>query len=82
MPLGHWFRHELQSVAYDILLDTRTLQRGILDGEAVKTLLDEHTSGQINHGYHIWELLFLELWFRTYIDRPRAKLTGPVGGII
>ena len=81
VPLGHWFRHKLQSVAYDILLDTRTLQRGILDGEAVKTLMDEHTLGQINHGYRIWELLCLELWFRTYIDRPRAELTGPAEGI-
>lgn len=81
VPLGHWFRHELQPVAYHILLDTRTLQRGILDGEAVKTLLDEHTSGQINHDHRIWELLFLELWFRTYVDRPRAKLTCPAEGI-
>lgn len=77
MPLGHWFRHQLKSVAYEVLLEPRTQQRGLLNGSAVKNLLDEHTAGQVNHGYRIWELLFLELWFRTYVDRPRSELTGP-----
>jgi asparagine synthase (glutamine-hydrolysing) len=81
MPVGRWFRRELRPVAYDVLLDPRTLQRGILDGDAVRALLDEHVSGLVNHGYRIWELLFLELWFRTYVDRPRAALLGPAEGI-
>ena len=82
MQVGRWFRHELRSVAYDVLLDLRALGRGILDGDVVRALLDEHVSGRANHGYRIWESLFLELWFRTYVDRPRAELTGPAGGII
>jgi len=82
MPVGRWFRRELRQVAYDVLLAPRTLQRGILDGDGARALLDEHVSGQVNHGYRIWELLFLELWFRTYIDRPRAELIGPAEGII
>lgn len=82
LPVGHWFRHELRQAAYAVLLDPRTLRRGILDGGAVRALLDEHVSGQANHGGRIWELLFLELWFRTYIDRPRAALDGPASGII
>jgi asparagine synthase (glutamine-hydrolysing) len=82
LPIGRWFRHELRQAAYDVLLDPRTLRRGMLDGGAVRALLDEHISGQANHGYRIWELLFLELWFRTTIDRPRTELTGPAEGII
>jgi len=82
MPVGRWFRHELRPVAYDVLLDPRTLQRGILEGSAVHALLDEHVSGQVNHGYRIWELVFLELWFRTYVDRPRAMLSGPAEEIL
>jgi asparagine synthase (glutamine-hydrolysing) len=82
MPVGRWVRRELRPAAYDVLLDPRTLQRGILAGDAVRALLGEHVSGQINHGYRIWQLLFLELWFRTYVDRPRAALTSPAGGIL
>lgn len=77
MPLGRWFRHQLKPVAYDLLLEPRTQQRGLLNGVAVKNLLDEHIAGQVNHGYRIWELLVLELWFRTYIDRPRSELIAP-----
>ena len=82
LPIGRWFRHELRQVAYDVLLDLHTLARGIFDGEAVRTMLDEHVSGRINHRYRIWELLVLELWFRTYIDRPCTALTGPAEGIL
>lgn len=81
LPVGHWFRHDLRRVAYDVLLDPRALRRGILDGGAVRSLLDEHGSGRANHGGRIWELLFLELWFRAYVDRPRAALNGPAEGI-
>jgi asparagine synthase (glutamine-hydrolysing) len=82
LPVGGWFRRELRPVAYDLLLDPRTLRRGILDGAAVQALLDEHLAGRANHGYRLWELLCLELWFRTYLDRPRAALTGPAEGIL
>jgi len=82
LPIGRWFRHELRQVAYDVLLDLHTLARGIFDGRAVRTMLDEHVSGRINHRYRIWELLVLELWFRTYIDRPCTALTGPAEGIL
>jgi len=75
IPIGHWFRHDLRTVAYAVLLDPPSLRRGILDGQAVRALLDEHVSGKVNHGYRIWQLLFLELWFHTNVDRP---LTGPI----
>ena len=81
VPVGRWFRGELRSVAYDLLLEPRTLSRGILDGEAVRRLLTEHWSGGADHGQRIWALLFLEIWFRTYLDRPRAALTGPLADI-
>lgn len=82
LPIGRWFRHDLRQVTCDVLLDPRTLARGILDGQAVHRLLDEHASGRLNHQYRIWELLMLELWFRTYIDRPRGDLKGAAEGII
>jgi asparagine synthase (glutamine-hydrolysing) len=81
MPVGAWFRGPLRAVAYDVLLDRLTLGRDILDGGGVRRLLEEHVSGRVDHGYRIWELLCLELWFRTYVDRARAELVGPAQGI-
>ena len=82
VPIDRWFRAEMRQVAYAVLLDQRTLNRGLFDGQAVRTLLDEHSSGRMNHRHRIWELLMLELWYRSYVDRPRSTLTGPAEGIL
>ena len=82
VPIDRWFRQELRTVIYDVLLDPRTLARGLFRPEALQTLLDEHASGRVNHRYRLWTLLMLELWFRTYLDRARPSLTGPAEGIL
>ena len=68
VPLDHWFRHELKDFARDVLFDTRAMERGYFRPRAVQQLFDEHTKGRFNHGYRLWALLFLELWFREWID--------------
>ena len=35
---------------------------------AVKTLVDEHVSGTMDHAYRLWNLLCLELWQRMILD--------------
>lgn len=82
VPIDRWFRQELRTVIYDVLLDPRTLARGLFRPEALQTMLEEHTSGRVNHRYRLWTLLMLELWFRTYVDRVRGSLTGPAEGIL
>ncbi|MDI6794125.1 MAG: asparagine synthase (glutamine-hydrolyzing) [bacterium] len=68
VPIGRWFRNELKDYAAEVLLDDRAKSRGYFDPNAVRKILDEHTSGQIDHGYRIWSLLNLELWHRMFID--------------
>lgn len=68
VPIDHWFRAELKPLLYDILLSERCLQRGLLNPIAVRTLVDEHTSGTMDHAYRLWNLLCLELWQRMTID--------------
>jgi asparagine synthase (glutamine-hydrolysing) len=80
-PVGAWFRGELKPVGEAILLSTRTEQRGFLHVPALQKLFDEHASGRVNNGFRLWQLLCLELWFRTYVDRPRSDLTDPVSGL-
>ncbi|MBN1678694.1 MAG: asparagine synthase (glutamine-hydrolyzing) [Anaerolineae bacterium] len=75
VPVGRWFRESLETYARDILLDPHTLARGYFDEAALRRLLDEHTSGQRNHGHRIWTLLTFEWWHRLFIDP--AVPTGP-----
>jgi len=78
VPISRWFRTELAGFIRRILLDDRTVSRGIFRREAVDTLVGEHTNGIFDHGYRIWSLLMLELWFRTFVD---AAGDSPLGGL-
>ncbi len=68
VPVGRWFRADLRDYARDILLDPGTLARGYFREPAVRQLLNEHTSGQRNHGQRIWTLLTFEWWHRLFMD--------------
>ena len=69
VPFGAWTRGAWNDVAYDVLLDRRSRQRGIVDPAAVERLLARHAAGVIDGGDRIWSLMNLELWHRTFIDK-------------
>jgi asparagine synthase (glutamine-hydrolysing) len=68
VPLDHWFRNELKPLLHDALLDKKSLERGYFRPEAVRQLVEEHTSGRWDHSYRLWALLCLEMWQRTFLD--------------
>lgn len=70
VPIDHWFRAELKPLLHDILLSRRCLDRGLLNEQSVRQLIDEHTSNRVDHAYRLWNLLCLELWQRMYLDSP------------
>jgi asparagine synthase (glutamine-hydrolysing) len=68
VPFGVWMQGAWNDVARDVLLDTRSRQRGIIDAGAVERLLAAHAAGVADGADAIWSLLNLELWYRTHID--------------
>jgi len=68
MPVAEWFRGELKEMAHDLLLSERAQQRGYFRREGVARLLREHLDLSRDHSYRLWALLFLEVWFREFID--------------
>jgi asparagine synthase (glutamine-hydrolysing) len=68
VPLDVWFRGDLKEMAYDVLLDHKSIERGYFKKESVQKLLDEHAAERYDHSYRIWALLFLELWHRMFVD--------------
>ena len=76
VPLEHWFRGSLAPLLEEILLSRRCLDRGVLEEKGVRRMLEEHKRGT-DWQYPLFNLLMLELWFRTWIDgageRPAAK---------
>jgi asparagine synthase (glutamine-hydrolysing) len=75
IPHARWLRGDLRSLARDTLLSPRALGRGYFERTPLERLLDEHDQGLIDHGLRIWNLLWLELWQRCFIDRPQLDRT-------
>ena len=68
VPIDHWLRHDLKTMAFDLLLSGTSMNRGYFNPVYVETLLQEHCSGKRDWHYHIWNLLMLEMWHRAFID--------------
>jgi asparagine synthase (glutamine-hydrolysing) len=68
VPIGHWFRGEMQSFLRETLLSEKARKRGLFKPEAVTRMVTEHTSRARDHAHQLWTLLMLELWFERFID--------------
>lgn len=66
VPLNIWYKGALREWTRSVLLDEKARTRGIYNPREVEKLLDK------NQGFSriLWGLLCLELWFKTFIDRP------------
>jgi asparagine synthase (glutamine-hydrolysing) len=68
VPMKQWMRGALGKMAREVLLDSRTRQRGIFNTPYVESLFQRHDAGIENYSGNIWSLLVLETWMRTFID--------------
>ena len=67
-PVALMFRNELTTYVQSVLTDPSTERRGYFDPAAVRTLIDQHVSGQADHHSALWRLVVLEEWHRQFID--------------
>jgi asparagine synthase (glutamine-hydrolysing) len=85
VPFAGWTRGPWNAVARDVLLDRRSIERGLIDAAAVDGLLRDHAAGRTDGGDRIWSLINLELWHRTFIDKegvqtlPHAHSLAEIG---
>lgn len=68
VPLAAWFRNELAEMLRSTLLDDVSGRRGIFNRAFLARMCDEHVNGRRDWSNRLWALLFLELWFREFID--------------
>jgi asparagine synthase (glutamine-hydrolysing) len=73
LPIDEWLRSEWRTLLEDVLYDERTRQRGWFDPAATDLLVREHLAGRASHGRRLYQLLVLELWARSILDRGEAE---------
>jgi asparagine synthase (glutamine-hydrolysing) len=71
VPYGSWIRNELKEMVWDVLLDSRTINRGYFRRDAVEDLLQKDSKG-MDYSKEIFSLLSLELWQRIFLENQIA----------
>jgi asparagine synthase (glutamine-hydrolysing) len=66
VPVSRWLAGDYADWMRGILLDPRTVARGLTQRRAVEAMIAAHTALRADHGERLWALLCLELWFRAF----------------
>ncbi|MEO1335665.1 MAG: asparagine synthase (glutamine-hydrolyzing), partial [Myxococcota bacterium] len=64
VPMADWWSGPLKSMVDDLLVADGARSHAYLHRQEVRRTIEEHRSGQRNHGQRIFLLLQLELWLR------------------
>lgn len=81
-PDASWFRGESIDYINRLLRDPKALIYEFISPAYVRTILDEHCKGQVNHRLLIWSLLSFEWWCRLFLDQQCYTTSWPTGGLI
>ncbi len=68
IPLAQWFRGDMSGLLKEMLLGDCAVRRDLFNGQFVKRMVEEHIAGLRDWSSRLWSLLFLEMWFREFID--------------
>jgi asparagine synthase (glutamine-hydrolysing) len=67
-PMGAWLRAELSPLLRGILSRDSVESRGLLNADAVDTMIREHEQRRVDRTDHLLALINLEIWSRLYLD--------------
>jgi hypothetical protein len=69
-------RNELKELIMSVLLDSSSLQRGYVNPQGLRRLLEEYFRGRRDHSPRIWRFLMFELWHRNFLANLGAMPAG------
>jgi asparagine synthase (glutamine-hydrolysing) len=68
-PVDYWLANDLREMVDDLLDETRIRRRGLFRPDTVRRWVHEQREGSRDCSMQIWQLLTLELWMQTFLDR-------------
>src|SRR6185436_14379409 len=68
-PIRSWLRGPLRPMIDDLLSEETIKRRGLFRPEEVRRIIDANLSGREDFNLQVFQLLNLELWQQTFIDR-------------
>jgi asparagine synthase (glutamine-hydrolysing) len=68
-PIRSWLRGPLRPMVDDLLSEETVQKRGLFNPQEVRRVIEMNLSGREDYNLQVFQLLTLELWQRTFIDR-------------
>jgi hypothetical protein len=65
---NQWFKNDLYKEMVSVVLDERTLSRGVFNRDGLKQLVKLHQDPLHNYARLLWQVINLEYFFRNNID--------------
>jgi asparagine synthase (glutamine-hydrolysing) len=75
-PWDYWLAGPQLDDLERMLLESRSIERGLFQPETLTRILAEHRSKFRDHGNKIWRLLNFEVWQRVILDGEPAESVG------
>ena len=79
-PVDYWLANDLREMVDDLLSESQIRKRSMFRPQVLRSMVDQHRSGQHDWSMQIWQFLTLELWMQTFLDQPAASFNtvGPM----
>jgi asparagine synthase (glutamine-hydrolysing) len=69
-PLRQWMKRDWRELLGDLLSMQSLKRRGLFEPEAVQRLIAANDAGRVDASYTLLSLLCIEIWCRSFVDRP------------
>ena len=73
IPYSIWIRGPWRKFVSELLDPQRLDATGIIQGQAVRRMLDDHWGGRCDFGRPLWGLMNLVIWHENYISSDRYR---------
>jgi asparagine synthase (glutamine-hydrolysing) len=67
-PIARWLRGDLKDFQQRLFKQSRFVELGLCNQEAIDRLVAEHVGGKADHNFRLWMLINLEIWHRQCIE--------------
>lgn len=74
-PMRAWLSGPQLDVIEPLLVEPRSITRGLFKLEGLRRLFATHRAGRADYSDRIWRLLNLELWQRVFLDQDRILVS-------
>jgi asparagine synthase (glutamine-hydrolysing) len=68
-PIRSWLRGPLRPMVDDLLSEETLRRRGLFNPQEVRRIINTNLSGREDYNLQVFQLLTLEIWQRTFIDK-------------